>query len=49
MLLKFCVERELFVANTWFKNTDKRKITLKSGMNESEIDFVLSARMIGNI
>ena len=25
MLLKFCDERELFVANTWFKKTDKKK------------------------
>jgi len=41
MLLEFCDERELCVANTWFKKTDKRKITFKSGMYESEIDFVL--------
>ena len=27
-LLEFCDERELCVANTWFKKTDKRKITL---------------------
>ena len=41
MLLEFCDERELCVANTWFKKTDKRKITFKSGNNESEIDFIL--------
>ena len=35
MLLEFCDERELCVANTWFKKTDKRKITFKSGNNES--------------
>jgi len=44
MLLEFCDERELCVANTWFKKTDKRKITLKSGMNVSEIDFVLVSK-----
>ena len=41
MLLEFCDERELCVAHTWFKKTDKRKITFKSGNNESEIDFIL--------
>ena len=41
MLLEFCDERELCVANTWFKKTDKRKITFKSGNNEFEIDFIL--------
>ena len=41
MLLDFCDERELCVANTWFRKTDKRKITFKSGNNESEIDFIL--------
>ena len=41
MLLEFCDERELFVANTWFKKSEKRKITFKSGHNESEIDFIL--------
>ena len=29
------------MANTWFKKTDKRKITFKSGNNESKIDFIL--------
>jgi len=43
-LLEFCDERELCVANTWFKKTDKRKITFKSRMNESEIDFVLASK-----
>ena len=41
MLLEFCDERELCVANTWFKKTDKRKITFKSGINESEFDLIL--------
>ena len=39
-LLEFGNKRELCVANTWFKKTDKRKITFKSGNNESEIDFI---------
>ena len=44
MLLEFCDEKELCVANTWFKKTDKRKITFKSGNNESEIDFILVSK-----
>ena len=41
MLLEFCDEKELCVANMWFKKTDKIKIKFKSGNNESEIDFIL--------
>ena len=41
MLLEFCDKRDLRVANTWFKKTDKRKITCKSGSNESKIDLIL--------
>ena len=44
LLLEFCDERELCVANTWFKKTDKRKITFKSGNNKSEIDFILVSK-----
>ena len=44
MLLEFCDERELCVVNTWFKKTDKRKITFKSGNNKSEIDFILVSK-----
>ena len=44
MLLEFCDKRELCVVNTWFKKTDKRKITVKSGTNESEIDFILVSK-----
>ena len=40
-LLEFCDERELCVANTWFKKTDKRKITYTAGKCETEIDLVL--------
>ena len=41
MLLEFCDEKELCVANTWFKKGEKRKATYSAGGNESEIDFVL--------
>lgn len=41
MLLEFCDEKELCVANTWFRKEDKRKVTFSSGGNETEIDFVL--------
>ena len=44
MLLEFCDERELCEANTWFKKTDKKMITFKSGNNESEIDFILVSK-----
>ena len=40
-LLEFCDERELCMANTWFKKTDKRKITYSAGGCGTEIDFVL--------
>ena len=40
-LLQFCDERELCVANTWFKKTDERKITYSVGGCGTEIDFVL--------
>ena len=33
--------RELCVANTWFKKTDKRKIIYSAGGCGTEIDFVL--------
>ena len=49
MLLEFCDKKELCVANTWFKKTDKRKITIKSGNNESEIDSILRVVSIENI
>ena len=44
MLLEFCDERELCVANTWFMKTDKRNITFKSGNNKSKIDFILVSK-----
>ena len=44
ILLEFCDEKELCVANTWFKKTDKRKVTFKFGNNESEIVFILVSK-----
>ena len=41
MLLEFCDEKELCVANTWFRKGEKRKETYSAGENEMEIDFVL--------
>ena len=41
MFLDFCDQKELSVANTWFKKKDKRKVTYSSGGNDTEIDFVL--------
>ena len=41
MLLDFCDQKELFLANTWHKKKDKRKVTYSSGRNDTEIDFVL--------
>ena len=41
MLLEFCLEKELSVSNTWCKRVEKRKVTLRMGENEKEIDFAL--------
>ena len=41
MLLEFCLEKELCVSDTWFKREEKRKVTLRMGEDETEIDFVL--------
>ena len=41
MLLDFCVQKELCVANTWYKKRNERKVTYSSGGNDTEIDFVL--------
>ena len=41
MLLDFCDQKELCVANTWFKKKDKRKVTYSLGGNDTKIDFVL--------
>ena len=44
MLLEFCDEKELCVANTWFRKGENRKVTYSAGENESEIDFVLMGK-----
>ena len=41
MLLDFCDQKELCVANMWYKKKNKRKVTYSSGGNDTEIDFVL--------
>ena len=41
MLLDFCVQKELCLANTWYKKRDERKVTYSSGGNDTEIDSVL--------
>ena len=44
MLLDFCVQKELCVANTWYKKRDERKVTYSSGENDAEIDLVLAGK-----
>ena len=44
MLLKFCEEKQLCVANTWFQKKKKRKVTFRSGDNKTEIGFALIAQ-----
>ena len=39
MLLELCDAEHLYIANTWFRKADKKKITHGSGCNESEIDI----------
>ena len=41
ILLEFCDQKDLYVANTWFMKNKKRKMTYSSGGNETEITFVL--------
>ena len=40
-MLEFCDEKELCVANTWFRKGEKRKVTYSAAENGTEIDFVL--------
>ena len=40
-LLKFCAEKELCVANTWFYKAEKKEITNSAGGCETKIDFEL--------
>ena len=41
MLIEFCLEKELCVSNAWHKREVRRKVTLRMGENETEIDFVM--------
>ena len=41
MLLDFCVQKDLCVANTWYKKRDERKVTYSSGRNDTDTHFVL--------
>ena len=41
LLLEFCDEKELCVANTWFRKRKKRKVTYSTGENGTETDFLL--------
>ena len=40
-MLEFWDERELSVANTWFRKGKKKNVTYSTGENGMEIDFVL--------
>ena len=41
LLLEFCVEKDLYVGNSWFKKKDSKKVTFKRGRcSGTEIDFV---------
>ena len=44
MLLDLCVQKDLCVANTWYKKRDERKVTYSSGENDAEIDLVLAGK-----
>ena len=41
MLLKFCLEKELCVSNTWLKREEKRKVTFRMGENETLTTYCL--------
>ena len=49
MLLEFCDEKELCVANTWFKKGEKRKVTYSTGGNGTEMTLYWSERKIESI
>ena len=36
LLLDFCDQKKLCVANTWFKKKDERKVNYSSGRNDTE-------------
>ena len=37
MLLEFCLEKELYVSNTWSKREEKRKVKCRMGENEKKL------------
>ena len=41
LLLEFCVEKGMFVSNSWFKKKDNRKVTFNGECSGTEKDFVL--------
>ena len=43
-MLEFCDEKELCVANTWFRKGKKRKVMYSAGESGTEIDFVLMGK-----
>ena len=45
MLLEFCDEKHLCIANTCSRFADKKKITYGSGCNESEIDICIIGKV----
>ena len=44
MSLELCLEKELYVSNTWPTREEKRKVTFRIGENETEIDVVLKKK-----
>ena len=49
MLLEFCDEKELCVANTWFRKEEKRKVTYSAGEMSRRLTLYWSAREIESI
>jgi len=43
MLLEYCDEKEVCLANTWHRK-NARYLTFSAGANETEIDFVLVSK-----
>ena len=45
MPVEFCDAKHLFIANTWLRKADKKKITYGSGCNESKINFFIIGKV----
>ena len=39
------MEKELCVSHTWFRKEEDRKVTLRMGENETEVDYVAKERV----